>query len=207
MAKRLAFLVRPKRVILILLAVICLLLPVEAQYGGGGGHSGGGHFGGGHSSGRHTGRGNTGGRHLGWLHFGFGNRSARRAGGVGAVGSDASRQPLELVKGATPVRAVPLTSAQPVLPRSFPVLFSARFASNSFFFSSRFRDHPRFFFDCFRHFPASGCFFNGLTQVCFFEPALSLLSISADFDSFSPGFGSDGNSPGIADGTPVQTSN
>ena len=134
MANRLAFLVRPKRIILILLAVMCQLVPVQAQHGGGGGHSGGGHFGGGHSSGRHTGGGNTGGRHLGWLHFGFGNRSARRAGGVGAVGSDASRQPLELVKGATPVRAVPLTSAQPVLPRSFPVLFSARFASNSFFF-------------------------------------------------------------------------
>jgi hypothetical protein len=103
------------------------------------------------------------------------------------------------VKGATSVRAVPLASTQPVLPRSFPVLFSARFAGNSSFFSSRFRDHPKFFFGCFRRFPASGCFFNGLTQVCFFEPTLSLLSFSADFDSFSPGFGSDGNSPGIAD--------
>jgi hypothetical protein len=55
MANRLAFLVRPKRIILILLAVMCLPVPVEAQHGGGGGHSAGGHFGGGHSSGRHTG--------------------------------------------------------------------------------------------------------------------------------------------------------
>jgi hypothetical protein len=200
MANRLAFLARPKRIILILLTVMCLLLPVEAQHGGGGGHSAGGHFGGGHSSGRHMGGGRTGWRHLGWLHLGFGNRSARRAGGLGAVGaSDASRQPLELVKGATPVRAVPSASTQPVPPRSFPVSFPARFVGNSFFLSSRFRHHPRFFFGCFRRFPTSGCFFNGLTQVCFFEPALSLLSFSAAFDSFPLGFGFDGNSLGIAD--------
>jgi hypothetical protein len=201
MANRLAFLARPKLMILILLAVMCLLVPVEAQHGSGGGHSAGGHFGGGHSSRGHTGGGgSTGARHLGWLHFGFGNRSARRAGGLGAVGAaDASRQPPEVVKGATPVRAVSMASIQPVPLRSFPVLFPARFVGNSSFFSSRFRHHPRFFFGCFRRFPASGCFFNGLTQVCFFEPALSLLSFSAAFDSFPPGFGFDGNSLGIAD--------
>jgi hypothetical protein len=198
MANRLAFLVRPKRIILILLAVMYLLVPVEAQHGGG--HSAGGHSGSGHSSGRHTGGGRTGGRHLGWLHFGFGNRSARPARGLGAVGTpDASRQPPEPVKVATAVRAVPLASTQPVPPKSFPVLFTSRFASNSFFFPSRFLRHPGFFFGCFRRFPASGCFFNGTTQVCFFEPALSLLSFSAAFDSFPTGFGFDGNSLGIAD--------
>jgi hypothetical protein len=201
MANRLAFLARPKLIILILLAVMCLLVPVEAQHGSGGGHSAGGHFGGGHSSRGHTGGGgSTGARHLGWLHFGFGNRSARRAGGLGAVGApDASRQPPELVRGTTPVRAVPSASIQQVPPRSLPVLFPARFARNSFFFSSQFRHHPRFFFGCFRRFPTSGCFFNGLTQMCFFEPALSLVSFSAAFDSFPPGFGFDGNSKDIAD--------
>jgi hypothetical protein len=103
------------------------------------------------------------------------------------------------VKGATPVRAAPLASTQPLPPRTFAVLFPPRFAGNSFFSSSRFRHHPRFFFSCFRHFPASGCFFDGLTQVCFFEPALSLFSFSVAFDSFPPGFGFDGNSLGIAD--------
>jgi hypothetical protein len=110
------------------------------------------------------------------------NRSARRAGGRGTVGApDASRHlPPELVKGETPVRARPMASIQPVPPRSlwFPVFFPPRFAGNGFFFSSRFRHHSSFFFDRFPCFPASGCFFNGLTQVCFFAPALPLLSFS-----------------------------
>ena len=103
------------------------------------------------------------------------------------------------MRRTTPVRAVPSASIQRVPPKSFPVLFPARFAGNSFFFSSQFRHHPRFFFGCFRRFPTSGCFFNGLTQICFFEPALSLVSFSAAFDSFPPGFGFGGNSLGIVD--------
>jgi hypothetical protein len=202
MANRIAFLV-PPRLILILVVVMCLLAPAEAQHGGGGGHSAGGHFGGGHSSGRHTGGGRTSGRHFGWLHLGFGNRSARRAGGPGALGnSDASRhlRP-ELVKGAMPIRAVPLASIQPVPPRSlwFPVFFPPRFAGNGFFFSSRFRHHSSFFFGRFPCFPTSGCFFNGLTQVCFFEPALPLLSFSAGFDPFLSGFDFGGDTLGIDD--------
>ena len=42
MATRIAFLVRSPRILPILLSVICLLAPAEAQHGGGGG---GGHFG------------------------------------------------------------------------------------------------------------------------------------------------------------------
>ena len=115
---------------------------------------------------------------------------------------DGSRHlPAELVKGAPPVRAVSLASIQPVPPRSlwFPVLFPPRFVGNAFFFSSRFRHHLSFFFGRFPCFPASGCVFNGVTQVCFFEPALPLLSFSAGFDPFLSGFGFGGNSLGIGD--------
>src|SRR2546427_6573539 len=104
MANRIAFLGWPTHIILIFSAVMCPLASAEAQHAGGGGHSAGGHFGGGHSSGRQTGGGRTGGRHFGWLHLGFGNRSARRAGGHEVLGTpDASRPlPPGIVKRGTP---------------------------------------------------------------------------------------------------------
>ena len=79
MATRTAFLVRLPRILPVLLSLICLLVPAEAQHGGGGGHSGGGHFGGGHSTGWHSGGSHAGG-HFGWLHFWSGKHSARHAG-------------------------------------------------------------------------------------------------------------------------------
>jgi hypothetical protein len=107
----------------------------------------------------------------------------------------------ELVKGATPVRAAPWASTQPVPQRSlwFPVLFPPRFVGNSFFFSSRFGRRPSFLFGRFPCFRASGCFFNGFTQLCFFEPALRLFFFSAGFDLFFLGFGFRGDSLGIDD--------
>jgi len=62
------------------------------------------------------------------------------------------------------------------------------------------RTHHRGFFR--NRFPcasSSGCFFNGITEVCFFEPLLPLLSFSEDFDLFYPGFGFDGDSPDLGD--------
>lgn len=50
--------------------------------------------------------------------------------------------------------------------------------------------HHHAFFHAHRQcFPASGCFFNGATQVCFFEPFFGLASFGGDFDSLDSGLG------------------
>jgi hypothetical protein len=54
--------------------------------------------------------------------------------------------------------------------------------------------HRGFFFNRFPRFSSSGCFLNGVTQVCFFEPFLPLFSCSGDFDGFYSGFGLAGDS-------------
>lgn len=43
-------------------------------------------------------------------------------------------------------------------------------ADNRFFGLRPIRHHSGFFLPRFERFPSSGCFFNGVTQVCFFEP-------------------------------------
>src|SRR6266496_551967 len=80
------------------------------------------------------------------------------------------------------------------LPISAPSQWSSPFTS------SHVRHHHRGFFR--NRFPcasSSGCFFNGITEVCFFEPLLPLLSFSGDFDLFYPGFGFGGDSPDLGD--------
>jgi hypothetical protein len=72
-----------------------------------------------------------------------------------------------------------------------PPLFPPRPDGKVSFVSSPVRPHPRFFFKRFPRFSSSGCFFNGVTQVCFFEPFLPLLSFSGCFDPFYSGFGGD----------------
>ena len=135
MVKQIAFLMRPTRIILTLVALMCLLALAEAQHSGGGGHSAGGHFGGGHSSGRHSGGSRTGGWHSGWLHVGFGNRARRRGGRPGTVDTPRHLLP-ELAKGATPVRAAPWASIQPAPQRPlwFPVLFHLALSGIAFSF-------------------------------------------------------------------------
>ncbi|MGD1079303.1 MAG: hypothetical protein ABR881_13360 [Candidatus Sulfotelmatobacter sp.] len=196
MATRIAFLER-SRVLPILLSVICLLAPAAAQHGGGGGHSGGGHFGGGrssggHSSGRHSGRGQSGG-HFGWLRLGFGKRSARHAGLGTASASDISpRGPLHLWNIPAGTR-MPATARIPSTLLS-PPLFPRRPDGQVSFVSSAGRRHRGVFFNRYRRFYSSGCFLNGVTQFCCFEPFLPLLSFSGYFDFFDSGFGFGGDS-------------
>jgi hypothetical protein len=208
MAPRSAFLMR-LHIFPILLSVICLLAPAIAlapsggghSGGGGGGHSGGGHsggghsgsghFGGGHSSSRHSGESHAGG-HFGWLHFGFGKHSARQTAFEASSTSDTSSHwASRLWSFAKPTR-------EPSLPPSTllwsPPLFLPRHDGRVSFASSPVRPHlARFFRNRFRCSSSSGCFFNGTTEVCFFEPWLPLLSFSGYFDSFVPGFGFGGN--------------
>ena len=196
MATRIAFLER-SRVLPILLSVICLLAPAAAQHGGGGGHSGGGHFGGGRSSGgrssgRHSGRGQSGG-HFGWLRLGFGKRSARHAGLGTASASDISpRGPLHLWNIPAGTR-MPATARIPSTLLS-PPLFPRRPDGQVSFVSSPGRRHRGVFFNRYRRFYSSGCFLNGVTQFCYFEPFLPLLSFSGYFDFFDSGFGFGGDS-------------
>jgi hypothetical protein len=198
MATRTAFLLRSPRILPILLSVICLLAPAEAQHGGGGGHSGGGHFGGGRSSGRHSGGSHAGG-HFGWLHFWSGRYSARHAGFGASSPSDTSPHgPSQLWNIPTPARTPPILRIPPTLLWSPPV-FPLRPDGQVSFVSSTVRRHRGFFFNGFPRFSSSGCFLNGVTQVCFFEPFLPLLCFSGDFDHFYFGFGFGGDSRDLGD--------
>jgi len=199
MATRTAFLVRLPRILPVLLSLICLLAPAEAQHGGGGGH-----FGGGHSSGRHSGGSHAGG-HFGWLHFWSGKHSARHAGS-GAPSTTSSHSssylPSHLWNIPTPARMSSILRIPSTLLWS-PPLFPLRPDGKVSFVSSRVRPHRGFFFNRFPRFSSSGCFFNGVTQVCFFEPFFPLLCFSGAFDPFYSGFGEDSldlgddlNSPG-----------
>jgi hypothetical protein len=196
------FLWRSMRPVLISLAAsLCLFASAQAQHGGGGGgHGGGGHFGGGHFGGgghsahAHASAGHTGGHHWGWLHFGSRKRSGRdiprnMTNEFAPTGMFGNRNPLHRLP-STYIRTVPLRST----------LFSPAERFSSY----RFRRHPGFFPHGFRRFPGSGCFFNGFNQVCFFEPAWSLLWFSAGFDWFPLdwGFGDDNGDASDAAGSP-----
>jgi hypothetical protein len=200
MATRTAFLVRSSRILPILLSVICLLAPAEAQHGGGGGHSGGGHFGGGHSSGRHSG-GSPAGGHFGWLHFRSGKHPSRHAGFGASSTSDPSPHPPSHLWNPTSARKPPTLRIPPTFLWS-PPLFPLRSDGKVSFASSGVRPHRGFFFKRFPRRSSSGCFVNGVSQVCFFEPSLLLLSCSGYFDPFYFGFGGDSLDVGDALNSP-----
>jgi hypothetical protein len=185
MTTRIAILKQSPRIRPILLAVICLLAPMEAQRGGGGGHAGGGHFGGGRSSGGHSSGRHSGG-HFAWLHLGFGKHSARHAGLGAAPTSDISPHGTSrLSNAAARMPSTDRISSTLLLSPLFPRRPEGRVP----FLVSPNRRHPDFFFHRQRRFSPSGCFLNGLTQICFFEPFLPLLSFSGYVDPFDFGFG------------------
>jgi hypothetical protein len=188
MTTRIAFLVRSPQFFPILLCVICLLSPAVAQHGGGGGHSGGGHSSGGRSSSRQRGGGHAGG-HFGWLHYRSGRNSARHAGPEASSTSDTSPHPPSHLWNPTLARIPSPPRIPSTLLWSPP--FSRRPDGNVSFGSSRVRPHRGFFFHRFPRFSSSGCFFNGVTQVCFFEPFLPLLACSGYFEPFYFGLGGD----------------
>ncbi|MGB8581995.1 MAG: hypothetical protein WCD47_14315 [Candidatus Sulfotelmatobacter sp.] len=190
---RTAFLMRSPRILPILLWVICLLVPAEAQHGGGGGgHSGGGHFGGGHSSGRHSaasqGRG-----HFGWLHFWSGRHSSGRAEARASstFTSDVSPHGPSRLGTFASLAGTRFISRTPSTLLWSPPLFHAAPAAGVFSLSSTLHRHRDFFFNRYSRFSSSGCFLNGLNQVCFFEPFLPLLAFAGYFDPFDFGFGED----------------
>lgn len=193
MAIRIAFLVRSPRILPIVLSVICLLAPAEAQHGGGGGHSGGGHFGsghssGGHSSGGHSGKSKTGG-HFGWLRSAFGKHSDRDVGSASSSASNISS------RGPAHLWNVPTSALRPSsmrLPSTLlwsPTPYSLSTKGQVSFSSSRVRHDRDFFFRRFPRLSSSGCFWNGIAQVCFFEPLLPLLCFGGDFGASYFGFG------------------
>ena len=198
MATRIAFLVRSPRILPILLSVICLLAPAEAQHGGGGG---GGHFGGGgggHFSGGHSSGGSHTGGHFGWLPFGLGKHSARHAGFGAPSGSDSPPHLASQLLNPTPARMPSVPRIPPTLLWS-PTLFQRHAGGQFSFVSSSVRTRRGFFFNRLRRFSSSGCFLNAVTQVCFFEPFLPLLSCSGDFYPFYSGFGFAGDSLDLGD--------
>jgi hypothetical protein len=136
------------------------------------------------------------GGHFGWLHLGFGKHSARLAG----VGTPSNSDPLphlpSRLLNPTPARMPSVSRIPPTLIWS-PPLFPRRHDGQSSFVPSPGYMHRGFFFNRFPRFSSSGCFFNGVTQICFFEPFLPLISCSGYFDPFYFGFG--GDSPDLGD--------
>jgi hypothetical protein len=203
MPARITFLARDLRFLsVLLLSLVCLRIPAEAQHGGGGGHGGGGHFGGGHSGGGHSAHSSghtssvhSGGHHLGWLHLRSGHRSGNsdaalaRPNAAEALAhlpsSIITRKPTPISFPSTYVASAPVWPPPETMRRHFP--------------SAGFR-RPRNYL--YRHFPClhpSGCFFNGFTQVCFFEPEFPLFFFSSDFGFWSDDFGVDPNAAGEPD--------
>lgn len=204
MSGQTAFLIR--RTLPLVLSLLCLIPPTLAQHGGGGGghggggsgHSGGGHSGG-HSSGGHSGSGHSASRssgasqtshatggHFGWLHFGSHGRSVNRA--AYTEPHDLPHLPSGLWNVNSSHRSVASSRIPPTLHWFPPSRLPHASAHATFTFPSMPKHHA--FFQPQGHcFPSSGCFFNGVTQVCFFEPFLALFSFGADFDSFNSGLG------------------
>jgi hypothetical protein len=187
MATRNAVVARPLVIFFTLLCVLYFVEIAEGQHGGGGSHSGGGHSGGhsssGHSSSRHSGE-SKGRGHFGWLHFGWHSGRHRGVGASTSLETPSHHVPSELwnLGAASRTRSIPTTLVWS--PQLFPAHGGSRVSFG--FFPGR---HHRAIFHRFPRFSSSGCFFNGMTQVCFFEPFFPLLSCYGDFGFFDFTFG------------------
>ena len=122
------------------------------------------------------------------MHFGFGKHSGRKRRSGGSSVSGTSLDPSSLLW--TFNRSVPSASMRrmPTTLRWSPPLVRSSLDGRVSFASIRWRRQRRFF----RHFPqfaSSGCFFDGVSQVCFFEPSWPLLCFYGDFGYFDFGFG------------------
>jgi hypothetical protein len=201
MGIRNAFLVQSLRILPILLLLIYSFAPEPAVgavgVGGGGGHFGG-HFGGGHSSSGQSSEGHSRG-HFGWLRLGFGKHAARHGLPQASSTSEASFYPARLWTQATSASTASISRSQSTLLWS-PKQVAPKPFDQLFFASPHCYPHrPGFGSNRFGRFVPSGCFFNGFTQVCFFEPFWPLISFGAYFDFSDWGFGFGGGTTDLGD--------
>ncbi|MBV9182059.1 MAG: hypothetical protein JO356_12180 [Acidobacteria bacterium] len=205
---------------LVVLVFFCFLGAAEAQHAGGGhggtGHGAGGHSGRGHgsighsSATGHVGSLRTGGRSKGahpfhWLHLGSGHGAAKPAllGGTIKPGNLPMSVPTRPVSSTLLLDGFQAGAALGSRVWGSTVSRHPIFR-NGLLATPAFANRPRFFVrrhPCFR---SSGCFFNGFTQVCFFEPGFSLLVFSGGF-GYSSSIADDSiESPGDPSVVPVE---
>jgi len=185
-----AFLTRALRALCALISlpvcVICLNLPAEAGPGGGHAGFGRGHFGGGRSGHAHTARSGNSGGHLHWMKLGLGKKSALTT-------ADASGSPSgwwNFNSAAPSATSHPMPSTMlwsPVRGEHGVPFISVASASAP-------QVHQNLYFHPHRPFASSGCFFNGMTQICFLEPFLPLLGFG--YFGYGEGYGGDWDNGG-----------
>jgi hypothetical protein len=171
--------------------VICLNLPAEAGHGGGGhGGSGGGHFGGGHFGHTHAARSGNSGGHFHWMKLGLGKKPAVTPADPGSTRSSW----WNFNSGSWSAASRPVPSTMLWVP--------ARLKHGVPFISVPRRSAPHFrqnlYFPRHRPFASSGCLFNGMTQVCFFEPFLPLVGF--EYFGYGDGYGGDWDNAGDLSG-------
>jgi hypothetical protein len=193
MSIRDAFRVRALRALCALIpflpCVLGLNLPAEASPGGGHGGFGGGHFGGGHFGHAHTVRSGNSSGHFHWLKLGLGKKSA-----LTTADANGTRTSWWNFNSASP-RAASRPMPSTMLWAPARLEHGVPFISVPSGFAPHFHQTLHFH----RPFPSSGCFFNGTTQVCFFEPFLPLLGFG--YFGYGDGYGGDwdngGDLPGM----------
>jgi hypothetical protein len=169
-----------------LVCVICLNLPAEAGPGGGHGGFGGGHFGGGHSGHAHAARSGNSGGHRHWMKLGLGKKSAPTT--ADASGTQPRWWNFNSAAPSPTSHRMPSTLLWSPLRGEHGVPFISVASASAPHFHQNVYFHPH------RPFASSGCFFNGMTQVCFLEPFLPLLGFG--YFGYGEGYGGDWDNGG-----------